>query len=95
MEFELAVLVWRSCRFVGSGRAKRKAFQSQLSEAQRSAKSLSNILAKLDRELKIGLNNKFEAAQNLNDNSVALFEIEYLLNVFEDIGLLFPPGMKS
>lgn len=85
----------RSGRFVGSGRAKRKAFQSQLSEAQRSAKSLSNILAKLDRELKIGLNNKFEAAQNLNDNSVALFEIEYLLNVFEDIGLLFPPGMQS
>lgn len=95
VEFERAALVLRSCRSVADGRAKRKAFQCQLSEAQSFAKRLSNILSNLDRELKIGLNDKFEAAQNLNDNSVALFEIEYLLNVFEDIDLLFPPGMKS
>lgn len=95
VEFERATLVLRSCRPVADGRAKRKAFQCRLSEAQSYAKRLSNILSNLDRELKIGLNDKFEAAQNLNDNSVALFEIEYLLNVFEDIDLLFPPGMKS
>jgi hypothetical protein len=95
VEFERAALVLRSCRSVADGRAKRKAFQCQLSEAQSFAKRLSNILSNLDRDLKIGLNDKFEAAQNLNDHSVALFEIEYLLNVFEDIGLLFPPGMKS
>lgn len=95
VEFERAALVLRSYRSVAGGRAKRKAFQGQLSEAQRSAKRLSNILTNLDRELKIGLNSKFEAAQNLNGSSVALFELEYLLGVFENIDLLYPPGMKS
>lgn len=95
VEFERAAVVLRSCRSVAGGRAKRKAFQGQLSEAQRSAKRLSNILTNLDRDLKIGLNSKFEAAQNLNDSSVALFELEYLLGVFDNIDLLYPPGMKS
>lgn len=95
VEFERAALVLRSYRSVASGRAKRKAFKGQLSEAQRSAKRLSNILANLDRNLKIGLNSKFEVAQSLNDSSVALFELEYLLDVFADIDLLYPPRIKS
>ena len=95
VEFERAALVLRSYRSVAGGRAERKAFQRQLSEAQRSAKRLSNILTNLDRDLKIGLNSKFEVAQNLNDSSVALFELEYLLDVFADIDLLYPPGIKS
>ena len=95
VEFERAVLVLRSYRSFAGGRAIRKAFQRQLNEAQRSAKRLSNILTNLDRELKIQLNSQFEAAQNLNDSSVALFELEYLLGVFEDIDLLYPLGMKS
>ena len=95
VEFERAALVLRSCRSVAGGRAKRKAFQSQLSEAQRSAKRLSNILTNLDRELKIRLNSQFEAAQDLHYSSVSIFEVEYLLTVVEDIDLLYPPGMKS
>jgi len=95
VEFERAALVLRSCRSVRGTRAVRKAFQGQLSEAQRSAKRLSNILTKLDSELKIRLNSQFEAAQDLNYSSVSLFEVEYLLNVFEDIDLLYPPGIKS
>ena len=95
VEFERAALVLRSYRSVRGSRAVRNAFQDQLSEAQRSAKRLRNILTKLDSELKIGLNSKFEAAQDLNYSSVSLFEVEYLLNVFEDIDVLYPPGMKS
>jgi hypothetical protein len=95
VEFERAALVLRSCRSVAGGRAKRKAFQSQLSEAQRSAKRLSNILSNLDRELKIQFNSQFEAAQDLNYSSVSLFEVEYLLNVFEDVDILYPPSKKS
>ena len=94
VEFERAASVLRSCRAVAGGRAKRKAFQNQLSEAQRSAKRLSNILTNLDRELKIRLNSQFEVAQDLNYSSVSLFEVDYLLNVFEGIDLLYPPGMK-
>jgi hypothetical protein len=48
VEFERAALVLRSCRSVADGRAKRKAFQCQLSEAQSFAKRLSNILSNLD-----------------------------------------------
>lgn len=95
VEFERAALVLRSCRSVAGGRAKRNAFQSQLSVAQRSAKRLSHVLTSLDPDLKIELNNNFEASQNLNDRSVPLCEIEYLLDVFKGIDLLFPPGMKS
>jgi hypothetical protein len=95
VEFERAALVLRSCRSVAGGRAKRKAFQGQLSKAQSYAKRLSNILTKLDPDLKLGLNDKFETAQNGKENSVTLFEVQYLLDVFEDIDLLYPPGMKS
>jgi len=95
VEFERAALVLRSCRSVRGSRVVRKAFQGQLSEAQRSAKRLSNILTKLDPELKIRFNSQFEAAQDLNYSSVSLFEVEYLLNVFEDVDILYPPSKKS
>ena len=95
VEFERAALMLRSCRSVARSRANRKAFQCQLSEAQSYAKRLSNILTKLDPDLKLGLCDKFKTAQNSNQKSVALFEVEYLLDVFEDIDLLYPPGLKS
>lgn len=95
LEFERAALVLRSGRSVVGSRALRRAFQSQLAEAQRYAKKLGNILTKLNPELKIGLNSNFETAQNGNDNSAILSDLEYLIDIFADIDLLFPPGMKS
>lgn len=95
VEFERAALVLFSGRADAGNRAKRRTFQVQLYAAQRYAKKLSDIVRKMDPELKVGLNNKFEATQKCDANPVALPDIENLLDAFVDIDLLYPPGTKS
>ena len=95
IEFERAALVLFWDRAVFENRAKRRAAQAELHEAQRYAKKLSYIIANMDPEFKSGLNSNFKEVQKHCDYSAALPDVEHLLNAFADLTPLYPPVTKS